>query len=113
MSWYPVFFYTLSFSAACLFAYGAHRVIKDIQQVPIAEEGWFGGRADSSIGGNPLFRVMMFVVRLLARINVTWDLGAYEIMIKKKLDAELPRNEITPTLIVKDSAKAKTDDGTA
>jgi tight adherence protein C len=87
VSWYPVFFYVLSFSAACLFAYGAHRVIKDIQQVPIQEEGWFGGMADSSIGGNPLFRVMMFVVRLLARINVTWDLGAYEIMIKKKLDA--------------------------
>ncbi len=87
MSWYPVFFYMLSFSAACLFAYGAYRVIKDIQQVPIEEEGWFGGMTDSSIGGNPLFRVMMFVVRLLARINVTWDLGAYEIMIKKKLDA--------------------------
>ncbi len=87
MSWYPVFFYMLSFSAACLFAYGAYRVIKDIQQVPIEEEGWFGGMADSSIGGNPLFRVMMLVVRLLARINVTWDLGAYEIMIKKKLDA--------------------------
>ncbi len=77
----------LSFSAACLFGYGAYRVIKDIQQVPIEEEGWFGVMADSSIRGNPLFRVMMFVVQLLARINVTWNLGAYEIMLKKKLDA--------------------------
>jgi tight adherence protein C len=87
VSWYPIFFYMLSFSAACLFGYGAHRVIKDIQQVPLEDEGWFGGMADSSIRGNPLFRVMMFVVQLLARINVTWNLGAYEIMIKKKLDA--------------------------
>jgi len=77
----------LSFSAACLFGYGAYRVIKDIQQVPIEEEGWLGVMADSSIRGNPLFRVMMFVVQLLARINVTWNLGAYEIMLKKKLDA--------------------------
>ena len=87
MSLYPVFFYMLSFSAACLFGYGAYRVIKDIQQVPIEDEGWFGGMADSTIRGNPLFRVMMFVVQLLARINVTWNLGAYEVMIKKKLDA--------------------------
>ena len=87
MSWYPVFFYMLSFSSACLFGYGAYRVIKDIQQVPIEDEGWFGGMADSTIRGNPLFRVMMFVVQLLARINVTWNLGAYEVMIKKKLDA--------------------------
>ena len=77
----------LSFSAACLFGYGAYRVIKDIQQVPIEEEGWFGVMADSSIRGNPLFRVMMFVVQFLARINVTWNLGAYEFMLKKKLDA--------------------------
>ena len=87
MSWYPVFVYLLSFSAACLFGYGAYRVIKDIQQVPIEEEGWFGVIADSSIRGNPLFRLMMFVVKLLARINVTWNLGAYEVMMKKKLDA--------------------------
>lgn len=87
MSWYPLFFYTLSFSAACLFGYGAYRVIKDIQQVPIEDEGWLGVIADSSIRGNPLFRLMMFVVKLLARINVTWNLGAYEVMLKKKLDA--------------------------
>lgn len=87
MSWYPLFVYLLSFSAACLFGYGAYRVIKDIQQVPIEEEGWFGVIADSSIRGNPLFRIMMFVVKLLARINVTWNLGAYEVMLKKKLDA--------------------------
>ncbi len=87
MSWYPVFFYSLSFGAACLFAYGAYRVIKDIQQVPIEEEGWLGTMAESSIRGNPLFRVMMFVVQLLARINVNWNLGAYEVLIKKKLDA--------------------------
>ncbi len=87
MFWYPFFFYALSFSAACLFAYGAYKVIKDIQQVPIEEEGWFGVVADSGMRGNPLFRVMMFVVQLLARVNVTWNLGAYEVMIKKKLDA--------------------------
>ncbi len=87
MSWYPLFFYVLSFGAACLFAYGAYKVIKDIQQVPIEEEGWFGVVADSGMRGNPLFRLMMFVVRLLARINVTWNLGAYEVMIKRKLDA--------------------------
>lgn len=87
MSWYPVFVYLLSFSSACLFGYGAYRVIKDIQQVPIEEESWFGGMADSSMRGNPLFKVMMLVVQLLARINVTWNLGAYEVMIKKKLDA--------------------------
>lgn len=87
MFWYPLFVYLLSFSAACLFGYGAYRVIKDIQQVPIEEEGWFGVVADSSIRGNPLFRIMMFVVQLLARINVSWNLGAYELMIKKKLDA--------------------------
>jgi len=87
VSWYPVFVYLLSFSSACLFGYGAYRVIKDIQQVPIEEEGWFGGIADSSMRGNPLFKVMMIVVQLLARVNVTWNLGAYEVMIKKKLDA--------------------------
>ncbi len=87
MPWYPLFFYLLSFTAACLFGYGAWRVIKDIQQVPIAEEGWFGMMAESTIHRNPLFRIMMFVVQLLARINVTWNLGAYELMIKKKLDA--------------------------
>jgi len=87
VSWYPVFVYLLSFSSACLFGYGAYRVIKDIQQVPIEEESWFGGMADSSMRGNPLFKVMMLVVQLLARINVTWNLGAYEVMIKKKLDA--------------------------
>lgn len=87
MSWYQTFIYCLSFSAACLFGYGAYRVIKDIQQVPIEEEGWFGVVANSTIRGNPLFRIMMLVVQLLARINVTWNLGAYEVMIKKKLDA--------------------------
>jgi len=87
VSWYAIFVYLLSFSSACLFGYGAYRVIKDIQQVPIEEETWFGGMADSSMRGNPLFKVMMLVVRLLARINVTWNLGAYEVMIKKKLDA--------------------------
>lgn len=87
MSWYPVFFYLFSFSAACLFGYGAYRVIKDIQQVPIEEEGWFGVIAQSGMRKNPLFRVMMFVVQLLARINVTWNLGAYEVMLKKRLDA--------------------------
>ncbi len=87
MSWYPLFFYSLSFSAACFFAYGAYRVIKDIQQVPIEEEGWLGSVGESSIRGNPLFRLMMFVVQLLARMNVNWNLGAYEIMLKKKLDA--------------------------
>ncbi len=87
MSWYPVFFYLLSFSSACLFGYGAYRVIKDIQQVPIEEEGWFGVIAESGMRRNPLFRVMMVVVQLLARINVTWNLGTYEVMLKKKLDA--------------------------
>jgi tight adherence protein C len=87
VSWYPIFVYLLSFSSACLFGYGAYRVIKDIQQVPIEEESWFGGVADSSMRGNPLFKIMMLVVQLLARINVTWNLGAYEAMIKKKLDA--------------------------
>jgi tight adherence protein C len=87
VSWYPVFVYLLSFSSACLFGYGAYRVIKDIQQVPIEDESWFGGAADSSMRGNPLFKVMMLIVQLLARINVTWNLGAYEVMIKKKLDA--------------------------
>jgi tight adherence protein C len=97
VSWYPVFIYMLSFSAACLFAYGAYRVIKDIQQVPIEGEGWFGSIADSSISGNPLFQVMMFVVRLLARINVTRNLGAYEIMLKKKLDAAGRPWDLKPT----------------
>jgi len=87
VSWYPVFVYLLSFSAACLFGYGAYRVIKDIQQVPIEEDGWFGVVAESGMRRNPLFRMMMFVVQLLARINVNWNLGAYEVMIKKKLDA--------------------------
>jgi tight adherence protein C len=87
VSWYPVFFYLLSFSSACLFGYGAYRVIKDIQQVPIEEEGWFGVIAESGMRRNPLFRVMMVVVQLLARINVTWNLGTYEVMLKKKLDA--------------------------
>ena len=87
MSWNPVLLYVLSFSAASLFGYGAYRVIKDIQQVPIAEEGWLGHMAESSIRRNPLFRIMMFVVQVLARISVTWNLGAYEVMIKKKLDA--------------------------
>jgi tight adherence protein C len=84
---YPVLAYLLSFSAACLFGYGAFRVIKDIQQVPIEEEGWLGGVADSGMSRNPLFRLTMLVVQLLARINVTWNLGTYEILIKKKLDA--------------------------
>jgi tight adherence protein C len=87
VDWYPLFFYMVSFSAACLFGYGAYRVIKDIQQVPIEEEGLFGLMADSSIRGNPLFRLMMLLVQLLARINVTWNLGAYEVMLKQKLDA--------------------------
>ena len=87
MSWYAFWVYLLSFSAACLFGYGAYRVIKEIQQVPIEEDGWFGVVADSGMRRNPLFRMMMFVVQLLARINVNWNLGAYEVMIKRKLDA--------------------------
>ena len=87
MSWSLVLFYLLSFSSASLFGYGAYRVIKEIQQVPIAEEGWLGQMAESSIRRNPLFRIMMFVVQFLARISVSWNLGAYEVMIKKKLDA--------------------------
>jgi hypothetical protein len=37
--------------------------------------------------------------------NINRRLFAKQVEIKKKLDAELPRNEITPTLIVKDSKR--------
>ncbi len=87
MSWYAAFIYLLSFTAASLFGYGAYRVIRDIQQVPVEEEGWLGGLAESGMRRNPLFRMMMIVVRMLARLNVTWNLSAYETLIKKKLDA--------------------------
>jgi len=45
--------------------------------------------------------------------NLNHFLLAKQAEIKKKLDAELPRTEITPTLKVKDSTKASPADGTA
>ena len=45
--------------------------------------------------------------------NLNRFLFGKQVEIKKKLDAELPRTGITPTLIVENRTKPKTDDGTA
>ena len=79
--------YVLTFCAVVLFSFGSYRVIKEIQQVPVDEDGLFLGLEGTRVQKNPLYRISMAVVRLLARLNITWNLGGYEDILRKKLDA--------------------------
>jgi tight adherence protein C len=76
--------YLLSFCSVSLFAYMAIHVFKEFQQVPIMEDNLV---EDSRFRKNPVFRLMMTTTRLFTRFNLNLNLGAYEGMLKKKLDA--------------------------
>ena len=89
--------YVLSFGSVAVFAYGAHRVIKDIQQVPLEDEAWLGEADKSSLRKNPLYNLMMVVVRVLARLNVNWSLSGYESMLRRRLDAAGRPWDLKPT----------------
>jgi len=76
--------YVVSFFSVSMFFYMALHVFRDFRQIPIAEDPLAG---ESRFRKNPLYKMLMVVTRILARFNLNLNLGAYEVMLKKKLDA--------------------------
>jgi len=62
----------------------AIHVIRDFQQIPVMEDTLM---VESRFQKNPLYKGLMILTRILARFNLNLNLGAYEDMLKKKLDA--------------------------
>ena len=83
MSSLAVLLYILTFTSVALFIYASIRVLRDFAQVPLMDEDLMGG----SIKRNPFYKILMIITRLLARVNLSLNLGAYETILKKKLDA--------------------------
>jgi tight adherence protein C len=79
-----VVIYLVTFASVTLFVFASIRVLRDFARVPLAEDDLLEG---TGIRKNPVFRAMMIVARLLARVNLNLNLGAYETLLKRKLDA--------------------------
>jgi len=73
-----------TFCSVFLFVFFSIRVLRDLARVPLAQDDLL---EESGIKKNPLFRGLMVLARLMARLNVNLNLGAYETMLKRKLDA--------------------------
>ncbi|MEW6441497.1 MAG: type II secretion system F family protein [bacterium] len=76
----------LTFVSVVLFVYACCRMIQDIQQVPMGEDGFFGLEG-SRAGRNPLYRATMALVRLVAKVNLSWNMAGYEDVLRRRLDA--------------------------
>lgn len=87
MELYPIAIFACTFGSVALFALASYRMIKELQQVPLEEDGMFFGLRGQRARKNLLYRVTMFLIRFLARMNVSWNLGEYEQGIRRKLDA--------------------------
>ena len=82
-----ILIYLLTFCSVMLLAYASYRVIQEIQQVPMEGDDLFFGLEGRRAQKNPAYRITMVVVRLLAKLNISWNLGGYEDILRKKLDA--------------------------
>jgi len=89
-----VLIYVISFCSVSLFVYMAIHVLKEFQQVPILEDSLV---EESRFRKNPGFKLLMMVTRILARFNLNLNLGAYEGMLKRKLDAAGGPWDLKPT----------------
>lgn len=87
MDLYPILIYASTFGSVALFALASYRMIKELQQVPIEEDSIFFGLRGQRAQRNPLYRITMFLIRFLARMNLSWNLGEYEQGLRRKLDA--------------------------
>jgi len=76
--------YLVSFCSVSLFVYMAIHVVRDFRRIPILEDTLAEA---TRYRRNPLYKGLMVVTRLLARFNLNLNLGAYEGMLKRKLDA--------------------------
>ena len=84
MSILMVFTYVVTFASVFLFAFFSTRVLREFAIMPLAEDELMEG---SGLKKNIVFRGLMVTARLLARLNVNLNLGAYETVLKRKLDA--------------------------
>lgn len=87
MGLYPILIYGATFGSVALFALASYRMLKELQQVPLEEDGMFFGLRGQRAQKNVLYRVTMFLIRFLARMNLSWNLGEYEQSLRRKLDA--------------------------
>lgn len=87
MDLYPILIYACTFASVALFALASYRMLKELQQVPLEEDAIFFGLRGQRAQKNVLYRVTMFVIRFLARLNLSWNLGEYEQGLRRKLDA--------------------------
>ena len=94
----------------CFYAFGVSRDWK--QAFRIVNFYGFGLFLTNFIIG-AILSYISSIIGLTLFENLNRFLWAKQVELKKKLDAELPRTEITPTLKVSEGIKAKPDDGTA
>jgi len=87
MTLYLVSLYLIIFGTGFLFAFGTYRLVKDLQEVPVKGETWIEELGEDQIKKNPFYRISMIAARFLARLNVFWNLSAYEAGLDKSLDA--------------------------
>lgn len=87
MELYLILIYASTFGSVALFALASYRMLKELQQVPIEEDSLFFGLRGRRARRNPLYRITMFLIRFLARMNLSWNLGEYEQGLRRKLDA--------------------------
>lgn len=85
--------YVLSFLSVSLFFFMAVQVFREFQQIPIAEDPLAG---ESRFRKNPLYKLLMLVTRVLARFNLNLNMGAYEGLLKRRLNAAGNPWDLTP-----------------
>jgi hypothetical protein len=73
VSLFAVVIYLVTFASVSVFVFASMRVLRDIARVPLAEDDLLDG---AGVRKNPVFRVMMVLARLLARLNLNLNLGA-------------------------------------
>lgn len=94
MTLLSILLYLFTFTSVTLFIYASIRVLKDFSQVPLMDDDMMG---TASIRRNPFYKVLMFFTRLLARVNLNLNLGGYEALLKKNLDAAGRPWDLKPT----------------